>query len=165
MNIDDCINIIEKNILDPSIGLPENIFLFISRITPLINVDLLIKNASNQTLLIWRQRGQKYKEGWHVPGGIIRYKDKIKNRIDAVAKNELNCQVIFEKNPIAINQVMLDQKNRGHLISLLYSCKLIKSPNTDIYYSSGKPRVGEWSWHDKCPKNIIIPHKMYKNFF
>ena len=165
MNINDYINIIEKHIIDPSINLPEDIFLFISRITPLINVDLLIKDASNQTLLIWRQRGQKYKEGWHVPGGIIRYKEKIKDRINAVATNELKCSVVFKEKPIAINQIILNQKNRGHFISLLFECKLTKKPDSKIHHITGKPKIGEWSWHKVCPKNIIVPHKIYKKFF
>ena len=165
MNINDCINIIEKKIIDPSIKLPENIFLFVSRITPLINVDLLIKNDLNQTLLTWRQPGQTYKEGWHVPGGIIRYKEKIKDRINAVAANELKCSVVFKKTPISINQLMLNQKNRGHFISLLFACKLTTKPDAKIHYVTGNPKIGEWSWHNVCPKNIIIPHKMYKKFF
>ena len=89
MKIDDCINEIEKYLSDPSKGLPENLFLFISRVTPLINVDLLIKNERNQTLLIWRKSGQLYNEGWHVPGGIIRFKERINTRILEVLGNGL----------------------------------------------------------------------------
>ena len=45
---------LESSIQNPSKGLPEEVFLFVSRVTPLINVDLLIKNERNQTLLTWR---------------------------------------------------------------------------------------------------------------
>jgi hypothetical protein len=37
-----CIEALEAAIGDPRRGLPEEIFRFVSRITPLINVDLLI---------------------------------------------------------------------------------------------------------------------------
>ena len=37
--------LLEKYIRNPKKGLPQNFFLFLSRVTPLINVDLLIKNA------------------------------------------------------------------------------------------------------------------------
>lgn len=45
------IDILESSIQNPSKGLPEELFLFVSRITPLVNVDLLIKNEQNHTLL------------------------------------------------------------------------------------------------------------------
>ena len=41
MNINKSIAQIERLIKDPSYGLPEEIFYLVSRITPLINVDLL----------------------------------------------------------------------------------------------------------------------------
>jgi len=165
MKIDKYINIIENNINNSKKGLPEEIFLFASRITPLINVDLLIKNKQNQTLLTWRQKGQVYPEGWHIPGGIIRYKEKYSTRVKLVAKTELNCEIKFNDQPIAINQIMLKQKNRGHFISLLFSCKLFGQLNKKLKYNSGRPKVGEWSWHSSCPKNLIFPHKIYKRFF
>ena len=80
---------LEKKISNKKKGLPEDIFLFTSRITPLINVDLLIKDKKLGTLLAWRNKGEKYPAGWHVPGGIIRFKEKIHNRVKLVAKNEL----------------------------------------------------------------------------
>jgi len=55
MSLQDLILKIETFISNPSEGLPEEIFLFISKITPLINVDLLIKNDKNETLLTWRE--------------------------------------------------------------------------------------------------------------
>src|SRR5258705_8683005 len=55
-------------------ALPEELFLFISRITPLINVDLLIQDYGKGTLLTWRS-DRFFGPGWHVPGGIIRHKE------------------------------------------------------------------------------------------
>jgi hypothetical protein len=49
-------------------GLPEELFLFVSRITPLINVDLLIQDDGRRTLLTWRS-DRFFGPGWHVPGG------------------------------------------------------------------------------------------------
>ena len=165
MKINNHIKNIENTLKDPSKGLPENVFLFLSRITPLINVDLLVKNKKNQTLLTWRQPGEIYSSGWHLPGGIIRYKEKIIERIQAVAKTELKNKVFFDNKPIAINEVMLNQKNRGHFVSLLYSCKLVNKLDNNFCYTEGNPKIGQWAWHDSCPKNLIKPHKIYKNYF
>ena len=65
-------------------GLPEELFYFVSQLTPLINVDLLIKNQQGQTLLTWRD-DRFHGPAWHIPGGIIRFKEKIEDRILKVA--------------------------------------------------------------------------------
>ena len=38
---------------DPRRGLPDDVFLFVSRIVPLVNVDLLIQDDRSRTLLTW----------------------------------------------------------------------------------------------------------------
>jgi len=158
------INSLESLIKNPSKGLPEDIFLFVSRITPNINVDLLIKNKKKQTLLTWRDDSY-YGPGWHIPGGIIRFKETIANRIKAVAKNELGARVKFKKEPLAVNEVIIPKrKNRGHFISLLYECALTSPPDKNLKYEKGIPKPGQWAWHSKCPKNIILVHKMYRKF-
>ena len=49
-------------------GLPHDLFVFVSRLTPLVNVDLLIQDPHHGTLLTWRH-DETYGPGWHVPGG------------------------------------------------------------------------------------------------
>lgn len=164
MEIEKLIHSLESLIKNPKRGLPEEIFFFVSKITPIINVDLLIKNQRGQTLLTWRD-DKYYGPGWHIPGGIIRYKETIADRIKAVAKNELGARVKFKKEPIAVNEVICQKrKERGHFISLLYECKLVSPLDKDLKYKKGIPKAGQWAWHNKCPKNIIPVHKMYKEF-
>ena len=156
--------LLEKYIRNPKKGLPHNFFLFLSRVTPLINVDLLIKNKKNETLLTWRNRGEKYPAGWHVPGGIIRFKEKTSVRIRKVAKLELGTKVTFINKPISINEIHLNQKNRSHFVSLLYLCFLKKKLNNKLKFNNGTPKNGQWSWFKKTPKNLIKTHKIYKKF-
>ena len=164
MEIKNIIDLLESSIKNPRQGLSEEIFLFVSRITPIINVDLLIKNEQNQTLLTWREDGY-YPPSWHIPGGIIRYKEAISDRIKAVAKNELGARVKFKKEPLAVNEVIIPKrKNRGHFISLLYECALTSPLDKNLKYEKGIPKPGQWAWHSKCPKNIISVHKMYRKF-
>ena len=92
MNIRSLIDSLESIIENPSIGLPVDIFLFASRITPMVNVDLLIRNEQGQTLLTWRE-DDFYGPGWHVPGGIVRFKEPIADRISAVASGELGTRL------------------------------------------------------------------------
>ncbi len=160
----DLIKKLEKKIKNPKLGLPEDFFLFLTRVTPMINVDLLIKNHKKETLLTWRQPGEKYPAGWHVPGGIIRFNEKAINRVSKVAKLELGCSVKSSLRPIFIKEIFLRQRNRSHFISLLYKCTLRTNPNIKLKYDSGQPKPGQWMWHKKCPKNLIKPHKIYKKF-
>ena len=164
MNINKSIAQIERLIKDPSYGLPEEIFYLVSRITPLINVDLLIHNKNGETLLTWRGGDETSKPGWHIPGGIVRYKEKIADRIHAVAKTELDAKVSFKNNPLAVNEIILKQTNRGSFISLLYSCQLLEEPDPDKEFKGGIPNLGEWSWHNKLPKMLITTHKIYKKY-
>ncbi len=148
---------------DPRKGLPEEIFLLVSAITPMINVDLLIKDNEGRTLLVWRN--DKYGSGWHIPGGIIRFKETMEQRIHEVARQELGATVKFQDTPIAIRQVMAPDRNeRGHFISLLYRCQLQAPPDRAREYVSGKPGNGQWKWHETYPDNMLQVHDMYRDF-
>jgi colanic acid biosynthesis protein WcaH len=164
MELNKAIDLLESLIKNPQEGLPEDIFLLVSRITPIVNVDLLIKNEENHTLLTWRDDGY-YPPGWHIPGGIVRYKETISDRINAVAASELGAEIKFKKDPLAINEVIHPSRRvRGHFISLLYGCTLISSLDKNLRYEKGIPKPGEWWWHNKCPGNIISVHEMYRKF-
>jgi len=164
MKMKDAISTIESLTEDPCKGLPEDIFLFVSRITPIVNVDLLIKNEQNQTLMTWRD-DEYYEPGWHIPGGIIRFKETFEDRIKMVAKNELGAEVDFDPNPLAINEVIHPaRETRGHFISLLFKCSLLKPPSEAHRYKLGRPKANEWKWHSTCPPDIIAIHEMYKKF-
>jgi len=164
MDIEGIIKHLESEISNPSEGLPEEIFLFATGITPMINVDLLIKNESRQTLLTWRE-DCFFGPGWHIPGGIIRYKESIEKRLHAVAATELGVKIAFDDVPLAINEVIQQsRRSRGHFISLLYNCKLLGVPDDALMHKGGEPRAGEWRWHSDCPDNIISVHEMYRKF-
>jgi len=164
MKINKIIKQLEAFVENPTTGLPEDLFLFVSRITPLVNVDLLIKNEQNHTLLTWRDDSY-HPAGWHVPGGIVRFKESFATRIKAVAAGELGAKVNFKGEPLAMNEVILPSlTTRGHAISFLYECRLIGSPDKKLKYVGGIPKPGEWTWHDKCPENIISVHEMYRRF-
>jgi colanic acid biosynthesis protein WcaH len=155
---------LESLIEDPAKGLPEEVFLFITSITPMVNVDLLIKNEKKQTLLTWRN-DDHHPPGWHIPGGVIRYKEKAPDRIEAVAMNELGARIKFKEEPVAINEIILDElKERAHFISFLYECSLVSTLDENLEYKGGAPKNGEWAWHDKCPDNLIEVHNIYREY-
>jgi len=162
MDIKQAINYLEKQIKDPRIGLPEDIFLFISKLTPLVNVDLLIKDEDGRTLLSWRD--DIHGTGWHIPGGIVRFKEIFETRILKVAKKEIGVTVGFDPKPLMFNQLVCNHDTRGHFISFLYKCFLSKN---FVINNKGLTEndQGYLKWHDKCPKNLIKPHNdIYKDY-
>jgi ADP-ribose pyrophosphatase YjhB (NUDIX family) len=149
---------------DPSRGLPEELFLYVSRITPLVNVDLLIRDKAKGILLTWRD-DDEYGAGWHVPGGIIRFRETFSDRIHAVAHQELGASVAHGADPIAINQIISPTNAiRGHFISLLFDCELI-SRLDEALAAHGKAESGQWAWHKMCPPDLIVVHNIYRSYF
>src|SRR5258706_6279626 len=141
--IKSIIRSLERFIPDPSIGLPEEVFEFISRTTPLVNVDLLIKDNTGRSLLTWRDDGI-YETGWHVPGGVVRFKETLEDRIHRVAKNEIDAEVAFGPEPLFIHQAIHPTRLvRGHSISFLFKCTLVSGPDEKLHHRDGHPKPGE----------------------
>ena len=159
-----CITALEAAIGDPRRGLPEEVFRFASRITPLVNVDLLIKDDRSRTLLTWRD-DEFYGPGWHVPGGIIRYKESFADRIRACARAELGADVSCEPAPLLVLDDVGGQETRGHHISLLFRCRVLSAPDESRRAASDPPLSGHWRWHDGCPTDLIEAQRQYARFF
>lgn len=151
--------------VDPTIGLPEELFLYVSSITPLVNVDLLIKDDAGRVLLTWRD-DPYYEPGWHVPGGIVRFKETFMDRIQAVSRIELGATVQADSSPIAINQAIRPSRSvRGHLVSLLFKCILTSPPDDARKFRSQGLLPGQWHWHAAPPANLLAIQDVYRPFF
>jgi colanic acid biosynthesis protein WcaH len=148
----------------PAQGLPEDVFLLVSRLTPMVNVDLLIQNAAGETLLTWRE-DRFYGPGWHVPGGIVRFKEQIASRIAKVASTELGATVEAASAPLAVREMMnATRDTRGHFISLLYACRLTSPLDASRRFQGMPATHGQWGWHGNCPKELIRVHEVYRAF-
>jgi colanic acid biosynthesis protein WcaH len=162
MDTHRAIEFLDKQIPNPSLGLSKEVFQFISRMTPMVNVDLLIKDENGRSLLSWRDDIYAG-TGWHIPGGILRFKESMEQRIKKVAETEIGMPVEFDPVPIAINQIICKQNTRGHFISLLFKCFLSCSfipKNIGL----GKNDNGYLMWHDFCPKKIVKVHEIYRKY-
>lgn len=162
-SVSDALRTLEAAIAYPTAGLPEEVFLFVSRITPLINVDLLIKDESNRTLLTWRD-DDHYGAGWHIPGGIIRYKETAVERVHAVAFSELGARVTCESAPIFVLESIAHERDRGHFYSLLYRCRITTAPDESRRARTNPARSGDWAWHSGPPRDLLSAHRPYADF-
>ncbi len=139
-NLNHHINQVSKLISKAQNGLPEELFYFISSVTPMTNVDLLIKDNDNRTLLTWRN-DKYYGPGWYIPGGIIRFKETFSIRISEVAKNELGIKVIHEENPASIKELF---------------AKEATSKGIERITELGKMSIYDYPWDGMFPMNRFI---------
>ena len=61
---------VDTYIEDPTKGLPEEVFIFLTQNTPMVNVDLVIRDDKGRILLSWRD-DEFCGSGWHIPGELF----------------------------------------------------------------------------------------------
>jgi ADP-ribose pyrophosphatase YjhB (NUDIX family) len=128
-------------------------------------VDLLIQDPRTGTLLTWRHDAT-YGPGWHVPGGIIRYKETAESRIELTARRELGATVEFDPEPVLVHQAIHpSRRERGHFLSMLYRCRLLGAPAEHLRHAGGAPQPGQWAWHTACPPDLLPEQQHYRRFF
>lgn len=147
---------------DPHDGLPEDVFEFAASVVPMVNVDLLIRDTQERILLAWRE--DKFSGGvWHIPGGIVRFKETLLHRVDQVAITEIGQQVQVNPDPLAINEIMTPHQERGHFISLLYECWLTEELQI-MEKMVWEP--GDLKWFSECPPDFIpCQVEAYQRYF
>lgn len=152
----------------PEKGLGQELFLLVSSLTPIVNVDLLVYNPKGQFLLTWRD-DPHCGQGWHVPGGCVRFRETCEERIKKVAQRELCINAIcFDKDPIKFFEIIShehrdieNQNERAHFITLVYKC--YAPANFSIKNQSVKEgEVGYMQWFDHLPDNLLSIQSCYR---
>ncbi len=150
--------------VDPTKGLPQELFLFATTLIPCANIDLFVTDENRHLLLTWRD-DEFYGQGWHIPGGCLRLKETLDHRIQHTAINELGSQVVYNRDNFITRETMAtedrprlkNQLERCHNISMLFFCHLpegyeIKNKGNDEHTR------GYLKWfdtlHQTCWKHI-----------
>lgn len=158
----------EEQYIDPTKGLGDKLFIAVSALVPIVNVDLLVYNDKGQFLLTWRD-DPHCGQGWHVPGGCIRFKETCEERISKVALKELGISDIsFDKDPIKVFEIIChehrdieNQNERAHFITLVYKC--YAPANFSIENQSVKKGEVEYmQWFDHLPDNLLSIQSCYR---
>lgn len=150
-------------------GLGTELFHFVSSLTPIVNVDLLVYNTKGQFLLAMRDDSFCGK-GWHVPGGCIRFKETFDTRIRKVAKSELHLtDFTYDKEPIKVFEIMWEDgqrqlendDERAHFITLVYKCH---APESFVIDNGDKMESdsGYLRWFDRLPDNLLEIQDCYR---
>lgn len=157
----------QKAGIDARVGLGNDMFLFSSTLAPVVNVDLLITNGS-QILLSWRN-DLHCGSGWHIPGGCIRFKETLEERIQKTALSEIGTTVIHDNEPVKVFEIfsdhyrkgIQDQNERAHFITLAYCCQIPE------HWSIENQKVnpgdeGHLKWFDSLPDELLSVQDCYK---
>ena len=164
--VEQAISVIRDSRLVTDDGMEEKLFLTISGLIPIVNVDLLVINDKNQILLSWRD-DDIFEKGWHIPGGCLRYGESFMDRIQNTAKNEIGSMVICSEEPIAVRNVLGNAgkgnyvRERYHHVALLYKCSLKEELIIEETIDEGCYRAGELRWFEKIPDNLLKVHRVY----
>jgi len=169
MFLQDVWNDIVKHLhsIDAKNGLPEDVFLAVSTLVPIVNVDLLVLDDENHILLI-RRNDPFFGEGWHIPGGCVRFKETMAERVNKTALTELSCAVTFDPTPIAVRDVIIKEQrealsfknHRAHHLAVLYRCHLPEGYVADNGYKE-ENEPGFIKWFAKLPVDLLRVHDVY----
>ena len=130
---------------NPDMGLPEDLFNCVTRMPPIMNVDLLLRDSNNRLLLAWRD-DEFSGQGWHIPGGIVGFNETLHYRVKKVAEIELGIiegEFSFDPDPIAYNEVFLHRETRSHFFSILYNLNNKQNFYTFIVNQKIIPKTGK----------------------
>lgn len=137
--------------------LPQHLFNYVSSITPLVSVELVITCPSSHVLLSWRD-DDLYGPGWHLPGGIVRHKESLIDRIRFVALKECSIDRFESCIFLQVNQIMNPNRNlRGHFISLVYGLSIDYVPCVD----QDNCQNGSLGLFSSAPTNLIEQHRRF----
>lgn len=141
-------------------------FEYLSTQTPIVNVDLLIKNKKDQVLLSWRDDHLFY--GWHLPGRCVRFKETLSDAVKQCSLLEIGWGLSFDPHPILIQEdISAERDIRGHFISFLFLCYYdIDTLPLSINVNKKESDNGYLNWFDSCPDNLLeCQKKNYEKYF
>lgn len=142
--------------------LGKEVFELVSSLTPMVNVDLLVKDPEGRSLLAWRN-DQHTGRGWHIPGRVLRFKETLRDCLDSLIRSEFRTALPYDFIPLMVAEV-LNQGGavRGHFISILFAGSLPSGhvPNNGSI-AEGEP--GYLRWHDCAPEDLLSWHDMYRD--
>ena len=145
-------------------GLGTGLYEAVSRLTPSISVEAVVKNSdASKTLLIWRN-DELYGPGWHLPGGVLRFKETLKDRLLKTLKRKLGIDKADITGPLGFHEIFNEKRDvRGHFISFVFEV-IPHDPPSEKKQSGVNPSHGCWRWFETCPPNLIVNQAAFRKY-
>lgn len=159
--IDELYKEMKKENIDPAGGLGEELFLAVASLTPIVNVDILVVK-DGCILLEWRD-DEQCGTGWYLPGGCVRLKETLEQRLHTCAKTELGTDIICDMKPILITENINPKRDKGrtHFISFLYRCVLVDE--SQLSRLDKREIEGHLGWFNQIPEHFLLVQDFYRN--
>lgn len=126
----------------------EHYFKIMQKSFPFSCIDIIVLNAKNEFLLIKRNI-PPYKGKWCLPGGIIKYREKMENALNRIVKDELGITVKIIKNVGFFEKIYPNRHDISH-------CFLTRLKSTKIKLDF---QAIDYKFFSKIPKQISCFHK------
>ena len=159
------IYILIDKIVSPTHGLPRWLFHTISILSPLTNIEIFAVCKDNNSVILAFRDDQFYGPGWHLPGGIIRSRERLLERVKKTVKKEIKLgENEFQVKGCITLAESIDSKRpvRSHFYSFGY---LVTCNPNHLSISEFNPSLeyknGDLARHSKVPSNVIKEHKKY----
>lgn len=165
----DAINTIRTAELTPQAGLGEELFLMVSGLVPLPNIDLLVENSAGQILLT-RRNDQWFQNSWHIPGGCMRYGETFAECIRSTSVRELGIELHADEGPLTVQNVISGPhphkpypRERGHNVAILFKCM---APVGWLPDNGSRTETdnGYMKWFSRLPDDFMSIQHVYDEF-
>lgn len=149
--------------------LPDQVFKTVISSTPLISIDLVVRNNQNQVLL-GKRLNAPAKGFWFVPGGRVQKDETLDDAFTRLIKEELGTEVVVKRSEANFLGVyehfyeenVFDDTATTHYIVLGYEIQL----HQNQVISLPKIQHGEYVWISKNQIKIGDDiHHYTKNYF
>ena len=133
---------------------PEEFKEIFSRVTRLC-VELVIKTP--QGIILSLRNLPTWNSMWHLPGGMVFYRETVTDAIERVAKDELGIDITIHKL-LGYNEYPSEEKERGFgwSVGLMFLCS---SKVIDIRPNNNE--ASEIKMFNELPPSLIEEHKTF----
>jgi len=129
--------------------IPENLFRQIKKKVPLSCADAILVNTNNEFFLV-KRKIPPYENKWCLPGGIIKRGQKIQEKLQEMAKEELGITFNTIKKLGFYEKIYKERHDISH-------CYIVTTKNKRIKLNF---QASEGRFFKKIPKNMASFHKI-----
>lgn len=149
--------------------LPDQIFKTVISNTPLISIDLVVRNNQNQVLL-GKRLNAPAKDYWFVPGGRIQKDETLDDAFTRLIKEELGTEVVVKRSEANFLGVyehfykenVFDYNTTTHYVVLGYEIYINDLKNDNLPYIQNI----EYKWfNERQLLTSDLVHNFSKNYF